>query len=39
VLMDKNHVAPLDKLYKNGKGERLKLVSEWSEYKLFEVTP
>ncbi|MEK7440610.1 MAG: hypothetical protein AAB571_01845, partial [Chloroflexota bacterium] len=37
VLMDKNHVAQLDQLYKEGKGERLKLVSEWSEYKLFEV--
>ncbi|MBI5350350.1 MAG: glycosyltransferase family 39 protein [Chloroflexi bacterium] len=38
VLMDKNHVAQLDSLYKEGKGESLKLVSEWSEYKLFEVT-
>lgn len=39
VLMDKNHVVQLDQLYKEGKGERLKLVSEWSEYKLFEVMP
>ncbi len=37
VLIDKNHVTQLDQLYKEGKGERLKLVSEWSDYKLFEV--
>jgi hypothetical protein len=39
VLMDKNHVTQLDQLYKAGKGERLKLVSEWSDYKLFGVMP
>ncbi len=38
VLIDKNHVSQLDQLYKEGKGNRLKLVNEWSEYKLFEVT-
>ena len=38
VLMDKNHVTQLDQLYKEGKGDHLKLVSEWSEYKLFEVS-
>ncbi len=25
-------------LYKEGKGERLKVVNEWNEYKLFEIT-
>jgi len=38
VLMDENHVPQLDRLYKEGKGDRLKLVSGWSEYKLFEIT-
>jgi 4-amino-4-deoxy-L-arabinose transferase-like glycosyltransferase len=38
VLIDGNHVSQLDQLYKGGKGDRLKLVSEWGEYKLFEVT-
>jgi hypothetical protein len=37
VLMDKNHVTQLAQLYKQGKGERLKLIGEWDEYKLFEV--